>query len=616
MIHGRNVRRARRGDSASVRTILLTMILLFAVGAVGPAVSPAAAQALSPRARIADTAADSAQAADPVLTDPMVRRRAFYDDLKMLGDVYERIINNYVDVLDPHDVMVAAIEGMLDELDEHSNYLPPVNYDDLMTSTEGEFGGLGISIQARDHYPTVISPIEGTPAYYMGIQGGDQIIEIEGESSYDFTNNEAVKLLRGKPGTKVNITIKRPGREDPIPLTITRDIIKLESVPYAFMMGDIGYIRIQNFARTTPREVREKLEMLSDQGMKGLILDLRFNPGGLLEAAKGVSELFLPKGKLIVSTKGRISSQDQQLYSEARGRVYDDVPLVVLINGSSASASEIVSAAIQDHDAGLVVGQTSFGKDSVQTVFRLDEDEALKLTTARYYTPSGRSIHKTRPRHPRVDDQQAAAAPALEQKPHEKEKPRFEKEKYYTDSGRVVYGGGGITPDIEIDQDFLSDFEVAVERDGALFAFAVDYLADMDTVPENPVIDDETFDRFKKFLAGRENIEEYLGAFNLALSDSLVDANRDFIERGIRREIARRAHGAQAAYKVAIEADTQLHEALDLFKQAHTLPEMLELAKKWNEEQLAKHQAETAAAAAESAEADSAAEAGKAGKAD
>ncbi|PIV80302.1 hypothetical protein COW53_10430 [bacterium CG17_big_fil_post_rev_8_21_14_2_50_64_8] len=586
----------RRNGFAVVRLILLAMVLLFAVGDV-------AAQGTAP----ADSSADN-----PVLTDPAVRRRAFYEDLKMLGDAYERLVNNYVDVLDPHEVMVGAIEGMLKELDQHSNYLPPVNYEDLMTSTEGEFGGLGISIQVRDHYPTVVSPIEGTPAYYMGIQGGDQIIEIEGQSSRDFTSNQAVELLRGAPGTKVNITIERPGREDPIPLTITRDIIKLESVPYAFMMGDVGYIRIQNFARTTPQEVRDKLDMLTRDGMKGLILDLRFNPGGLLEAAKGVSELFLERGELIVSTKGRLPSQDQKLISEARGQIYDKVPLVVLVNGSSASASEIVSAAIQDHDAGLVGGMTSFGKGSVQTVFRLDEDEALKLTTARYYTPSGRSIHKDRPRHPDIGDEQGANAPALDSEPAEKEKPRFEKEKYYTDSGRVVYGGGGVTPDIEIDQDFLTDFEVAVERDGALFSFAVDYVAKLDAIPENPVVDDATFRSFETFLKDRENIEDYLGAFKLTMSDSLIEANRPFIERGIRREVARRAHGAQAAYRVAIEADTQLHQALDLFKKAHTLPEMMELAKEWNAEQLARHQAETAAAEADTTAEAKVAETGKA----
>lgn len=542
--------------------------------------------------------------------DPATRRREFYDNLKIMGDVYDKIINNYVDEMDPKEIMEAAIKGMLDELDEHSNYLPPMNYEDLVMSTEGEFGGLGITINIRDHYPTVVSPIEGTPAYYMGIQGGDQIIEIEGESSRDFTSREAVKLLRGKAGTKVNITIKRPGTEVPLPFTITRDIIKIESVPYAFMIDDIGYIRVQNFARSTKDELRTKLDELTAAGMKGLILDLRFNPGGLLDAAQGVSELFLPKGDLIVFTKGRLRSQNHSFYSESRGKIYNKVPLVVMINGSSASASEIVAAAIQDHDAGLVVGQTSFGKGSVQTVFRLDEDEALKLTTARYYTPSGRSIHKERPRHGKdpmaefregeeatepedepegeseAEPEAESEAEKLEMDPAEKEVHRFHQEKFYTDSGRVVYGGGGINPDIEIDQEFLEDFEVAVERDGALFGFAVDYAANNADIPEDYQVSDADYAEFKEFLAGREKINEYLEVFELAYSDSLVDANSDFIKRGIRREVARRLHGPAAAYKVAIEADTQLHEAQELFSKAKTLPELIALAEEWNAEQM------------------------------
>jgi len=532
--------------------------------------------------------------------DPATRRREFYDNLKIMGDVYDKIINNYVDEMDPKEVMEAAIQGMLDQLDEHSNYLPPMNYEDLVMSTEGEFGGLGITINIRDHYPTVVSPIEGTPAYYMGIQGGDQIIEIEGDSSKDFTSREAVELLRGKAGTQVNITIQRPGVDNPLPFTITRDIIKIESVPYSFMIDDIGYVRVQNFARSTKDELREKLDELTAAGMKGLILDLRFNPGGLLDAAQGVSELFLPKDDLIVFTKGRLRSQNHSFYSESRGKVYNQVPMIVLINGSSASASEIVSAAIQDHDAGLVVGTTSFGKGSVQTVFRLDEDEALKLTTARYYTPSGRSIHKDRPRHGSEEEMAAMMAAEngdeeaieaiegddLDTDPAEKEVHRFNKEKFYTDSGRVVYGGGGINPDIEIDQDFLGDFEVAVERDGALFAFAVDYAAENENIPEDFQVSDQEYLDFKEFLAQREKINEYLEVFDLAYSDSLVDANSEFIKRGIRREVARRMHGPQAAYKVAIEADTQLHEALELFRNARTLPELLALAEEWNAEQM------------------------------
>jgi len=527
--------------------------------------------------------------------DPAQRRQEFYDNLKILGDVYERVINNYVDEVDPHEVMKAAVEGMLSDLDEHSNYLPPVNYEDLMTSTEGEFGGLGISIQVRDHFPTVVSPIEGTPAYYMGVQGGDQIIAIEGESTRDFSSSDAVKRLHGTPGTAVNLTIQHPGTEKPLPLTITRDIIKLESVPYAFMIDDIGYIGVQNFARTTADEVRTALDKLTAQGMRGLILDLRFNPGGLLDAAQQVSELFLPKDKLIVFTKGRLRSQNHSFYSQARGQVYDKVPMIVLINGSSASASEIVAAAIQDHDAGLVTGQPSFGKGSVQTVFRLDEDEALKLTTARYYTPSGRSIHKDRSRHPEVegmegegDEAEAAPPMTLEKDPAEKEMDRGQLEKFYTDAGRVVYGGGGIRPDIEIDQDFLSDFEVAVERDGALFSFAVDYAASHPQIPADFKVTDEVFRQFAGHLKGREKIGEYLGVFKLTMSDSLVNANAEFLKRGIRREIARRQHGQEAAYRVAIEADTQLHHALDLFRKGRTLPELLSLAAEWNKAELAK----------------------------
>jgi len=535
--------------------------------------------------------------------DAQERRREKYDNLKILSEVYDKIIENYVDVLDPKEIMEAGVQGMLDKLDEHSNYLPPVNYEDLVMSTEGEFGGLGISINIRDHYPTVVSPIEGTPAYYMGIQGGDQIVEIEGESSRDYTSQQAVEKLRGPRGTKVNIKIKRPGVADPIPFTITRDIIKLESVPYAFMMGDIGYVRVQNFARTTADELKDKLDMLTAQGMKGLILDLRFNPGGLLGAAQAVSELFLPRDDLIVFTKGRLPEQNQSYYSRARGRIYNKVPLVVMINQSSASASEIVSAAIQDHDAGLVVGRTSFGKGSVQTVFRLDEDEALKLTTARYYTPSGRSIHKERKRHPdeeaMADGEMPADHPDLDKEPEEVETPRSAKEQYHTDSGRVVYGGGGITPDIEIDQDYLTDFEVAVERDGALFSWAVEFANEHPGEPVDWKPDDADFTSFKTFLEDRENIDEYLGDYHLAMSDSLLDANRGYLERGLRREVARRLHGPQAAYQVAIEADTQLHEALDLFKQAKTLPEMFALAAKWNEEHLKQLAAEDARKAQE-----------------
>jgi carboxyl-terminal processing protease len=237
----------------------------------------------------------------------------------------------------------------------------------------------------------------------------------------------------------------------------------------------------------------------------------------------------------------------------------------------------------------------------VQTVFRLDEDEALKLTTARYYTPAGRSIHHDRPRDGHGDmmaeaEPDTEPVPELEPDPAEQEVHRFKKEKFYTDSGRVVYGGGGITPDIEIDQDLMTDFEVAVERDGALFGFAVDYVAQHPEVPVDFKVGSADYQAFKDYLRGREKIEEYLGVFALTFSDSLVDANADFVKRGIRREVARRVHGPTAAYQVAIEADTQLHDALDLFRKAKTLPALLAEAEAWNEEQMSKVAAEKAAA--------------------
>ena len=565
------------------RHLVFTLVLAVVLGAAGGWVA--------------------AGALDEVPDDPRSRREKQLEAAELMMDVYDRIMSNYVDEMDARAIAEAAIEGMLGELDEHSAFLPPVNYEDLMMSTEGEFGGLGITIQPRDHYPTVMSPIEGTPAYYMGIQGGDQIIEIEGESTYDFTSQDAVKKLRGPKGTKVNITIQRPGRDEPIPLTITRDIIKVESVPYAFMIGDIGYIRIQNFSRTTAEELQDKLVELEQQSPRGMILDLRFNPGGLLEAAKRVSELFLERGTLLVYTKGRLASNSMSFYAERRGEVYRKVPMIVMVNGSSASASEIVAAALQDHDAALVVGKTAFGKGSVQTVFRLNEEEALKLTTARYYTPAGRSIHKDREdegHHLNADNpEDMEQAGPLQPEPGDLETPRFRKEQYRTDSGRLVYGGGGVTPDIEVDQTYLTDFEMAVERDGALFAFAVEYANGHENLPRDWQVDDAVLDDFRTFLEDRENLDEYLGVFELAMSDSLLDANTGLMKWGVRREVMRKLFGAQAAYEVAIEEDTQLHEALALFDQAADLPALLELAVAWNEEAMAKAVADSIAAAAE-----------------
>jgi len=510
-------------------------------------------------------------------------RQQFLESIKILGAVYERVYYNYVDEVEPNELLEAGISGMMDYLDEHSQYLPPVHYDDLMMSTEGEFGGLGITINIRDHFPTVVSPIEGTPAFLMGIQGGDKIIAIEGETTRDFTSNEAVKLLRGEPGTSVNIDIEREGFEKPIPLTIVRDIIKVESVPYAFMIDDIGYVRIQNFARTTAEELAEAFDQLEAAGARGILLDLRWNPGGLLDAACAVSEMFLDQGDLIVYTKGRLRNQNRSYYSEEHGKPgVEKLPLIVMINGASASASEIVSAAVQDHDRGLVVGKTSFGKGSVQTVFPLTEERALKLTTAKYYTPSGRSIHKDR----HQDDSIDLTETAMDDPADAVESDRDEKEQFQTDGGRIIYGGGGISPDIEIEQPFLGDFEVAIERDYSLFQFSTKWAARHE-VTRDLVPDQAMLEEFHDFLETREKLPEYLEVYDLELTPELLADERDYIVKGLRRELLRLKFGQEAAYKVAIEDDVQLQEALELFRNATTTAELLKMAEDWEAERVA-----------------------------
>lgn len=522
------------------------------------------------------------------------RTREYYDSLELFGRVYERISRNYVDDLDPQELIDAAISGMLDELDAHSQLLTEASYDDLMTQTQGEFGGLGIQITVRDEWITVVSPIEGTPAYLMGIQGGDQIVEIEGETTEGWRTTDAVKKLRGPKGTEVTIGIRRPGEDAVRSYTITRDIIKLESVPYAFMIDEeskVGYVRITNFARTTTRELREALSELDDQGMERLLVDLRYNPGGLLTAAKDVSELFLEQGDLIVYTKGRYMRNNLSYYASGQGtRDWNQTPMVVLVNGSSASASEILAGAIQDHDVGLIMGRTSFGKGSVQTVFDLPPDKALKLTTARYYTPSGRSIHRDRLRSGELTED--ATAEGLEIEGAAEDVESTEPEIFFTDMGREVYGGGGINPDVDIEPSLLSDTEVCLERDGIFFTYATEYAIDHEDIPDGFQVSEEMLDEFFTRAAERENLQTYLEEFELEWSRGLLEENREYVSSGILRELERRFHGAEDAYQISIQADGQLWEAVDLLRQSESRLDLFRVAEEYNARKLAELDAE------------------------
>ena len=315
-----------------------------------------------------------------------------YEDLKIFTEVLSYVEANYVEEVEPERVIHGAIRGMLRSLDPHSSFMPPEMFGEMQVETEGRFGGLGIEITIRDDVLTVVAPIEETPAFRAGILAGDQIVLVEGESTKDMTLIEAVKKLRGPEGSEVTIGVMRPGFTEPRDFTIVRAIIKIKSVRWTRLPEDVGYIKVRSFQKTTVNEVKEAIRELESQGMGSLVLDLRNNPGGLLDQAISVSELFLEDGKLIVYTRGRLTNQDMKGFSKGTG-VWSSQPLAILINGGSASASEIVAGALKDWDRATLIGTQSFGKGSVQTIIPLSDGSGLRLTTAKYYTPDNAEIH-------------------------------------------------------------------------------------------------------------------------------------------------------------------------------------------------------------------------------
>lgn len=316
------------------------------------------------------------------------------DEVRLMSQVLERIKQSYVEDVTDEDLLEAAIEGMLTSLDPHSDYLTPEDFQDLRESTSGEFGGLGIEITMDETgFVRVVAPIDDTPALRAGMESGDLITQIDDTPVKGMTINDAVTLMRGKPGTSLVLTVLRDGESGPLKIEITRDIIKVTSVRHRMLEPGYGYIRISQFQERTGDDFEEALESLHDEaesGLQGIVLDLRNNPGGVLQASVDVVDALISEG-LIVYTEGRLANSDSRFVARNRNPSRD-VNLVVLINGGSASASEIVAGAIQDHKRGLILGTQSFGKGSVQTILPLDQSHALKLTTARYFTPSGRSI--------------------------------------------------------------------------------------------------------------------------------------------------------------------------------------------------------------------------------
>jgi len=321
--------------------------------------------------------------------------RQDYESLESFSNILSIVKKNYVEDIETKNLVNGAINGMLSSLDPHSAYLTPDLYKDLQSDTQGRFGGLGIEITVKGGMLTVVSPIEDTPAFKAGIKPGDQIFKIEDEFTKDMSLVDAVKKMRGLKGTKINLTIRREGAPDLIDVSMIRDVIRVQSVKSRTLEPGYGYVRLAQFQERSDRDIQRALEKLAAEksGLKGLVLDLRNNPGGLLNQAVRVSDLFLDSG-LIVYTDGRIESQKQKFFAQKDG-TWADFPVVVLVNGGSASASEIVAGALQDHKRAVVLGTKTFGKGSVQTILPLDDNSALRLTTARYFTPKGRSIQAT-----------------------------------------------------------------------------------------------------------------------------------------------------------------------------------------------------------------------------
>ena len=519
--------------------------------------------------------------------------REMATQIKLFGEIYRRVNKEYVDQVDPEQSMEAAINGMLETLDPYTVYFQPDDLDELEVVTQGEYGGIGIEIgiRGKDKELTVISPIDDTPAARKGLRSGDVITTINGKSTRGFTTSDAAKLIRGPEGTEVTITIRRVGFDEPLEYTLKREAIRIHDVSYYAMLenSQVAYIKLSRFSGKAGGELTAALNDLAAHKPKGLILDLRSNPGGLLPSAVEVAQQVLKPGMEIVSTRSRTGRMDRT-YSAAGEPTAADFPLVVLINGGSASASEIVAGAIQDHDRGIILGTPSFGKGLVQSVLNLPGGAALKITTARYYTPSGRLIQKDRKKEELA---MAEAADDMDSAPALQDTATLDSStaKYFTDHGRQVYGGGGISPDIQSEPMRLDPVVVEMYRRDLFFEFVQNWLNTHER-PASFQIPDEMFNQFIAFLKvnnfeppvdGIRELEKLreLGKrdslagsyFNelAALENSLrarfdpaVSPVREEVLRALAMEMASALGGSTMRVRASFEGDTQLAEAINL----------------------------------------------------
>jgi carboxyl-terminal processing protease len=480
------------------------------------------------------------------------------------------IETGYVEPVDTAPLIYGSIDGMLHTLDPHSSFLDPKAYAQMLEQQEGHYYGIGLSIQSINGDITVSSLFEGSPAHRAGIRRGDVIARVGTDSTKGWTTDQVVQRIKGPRGTTVDIAIRRPGVAQLIPLTVARDEINIVTVRTAFMMAPgTAYIRLQGFSETTDEEMGAALEKLKADGMKRLILDLRENPGGPLDQAIAVANRFLHKGEMIVYTRGRVPNSDQDYRAASEGG-YTDIPLIVLVNRDSASAAEIVTGSMQDHDRGLVIGETTFGKALVQSVYRISEGAALLLTTAHYYTPSGRVIQ--RPWDESFDEYLSYTL-----RDQTADRPHPASELKYTDAGRKVYGGGGIEPDEFIPgpvEGFNpSMFSRTLAAQGAFVTFDERFAREGDTRPAADVaaakyqvgpgweVTDQMVSDFKQFLISR----------GVKVDEAAFRTDDAFIKAMIHFEVDSEVFSFEAARRNISKVDPQVAFALGHFDEARKL---------------------------------------------
>ena len=480
----------------------------------------------------------------------------FRDNLRSFTSVYDIVSQNYAEPLTGDKtgkvIYDGAIPGMLRVLDPHSSFYDPKAYAKMREDQHGKYYGVGMLIQPQNNKIVVVTPFEGTPSFRAGIRPGDVIVAVDGKATENLNSEDVANMLKGPKGTHVQVTLAREGAAKPLVFDLIRDEIPHNSVDLKYQIKPgIGYIHLTNFQETTGREISDALDEFGD--VKGLVLDLRGNPGGLLSEAVAVCDKFLRRGQVIVSQRGR--AYPEQVYKASHGNGGRDYPVVVVVNRGTASAAEIVSGALQDHDRALIVGETTFGKGLVQTVYQLSENTGLALTTYHYYTPSGRLIQRNYSGVSLYDYYYN----------HEPPQDAKDREVKLTDSGRTVYGGGGITPDDKVETPKSNHFQDLLLEHYAFFNFAKHYLANR-TVTRDFQVNDAVINEFKQFLSSQE----------ISYSDKDIAGVQDWIHANIKAEIFTSQFGQQEGLKIRAEWDPMIQKAIDFLPQAQALEQNAE----------------------------------------